>query len=145
MVWERTPEGPATRPGREGAPAQPVLRVLVVHRDRRVLDRVERLLEDGPYRVCAVAEPGQAIALARLFELDVALVGPATAAGAEGTLAPALQRARPGLRCIRICGAGEPHRDGSAAPGFDALLRPPLDAQTLRAAVDAAPGPEDAP
>lgn len=140
-MWERTrdgtPEAGGSGASPPGLPSRRTLRVLVVHPDRDLLARVERMLARGPYRVCAVPGPGQAIALARLFELDVALVGPGEGDPDGRTMVRVLRRARPSLRCIRMSGSDEPDAAGSLPGEFHGLLRPPLDAESLRAAVAA--------
>jgi CheY-like chemotaxis protein len=112
-------------------------RVLVVDTEPRWLDRIDAMLDDLRGRVCLVTDAREAIAMARLYPFDLAIIEWSLEGSRSGLeLAQTLRRGRPEIACILTTSQpSEAIRSGARAAGAPRVLAKPFEADTLRAAV----------
>jgi CheY-like chemotaxis protein len=112
-------------------------RILVVDTEPRWLDRIDAMLEHLRGRVCCVTDAREAIALARIYPFDLAIIEWSLTGSRSGLeVARALRRSRPGIACIMI--TSQPTawvRARARAAGSPRVLGKPFEAAALRSAV----------
>lgn len=114
-------------------------RILVVDTEPRWLDRIDAMLEDLRGRVCFVTDAREAIAMARLYPFDVAIIEWSLGGSRSGLdVAQTLRRSRPGLACIMTTSQPlESVRAQARAAGAPRVLAKPFGADALRSALAA--------